>query len=437
MNIRKLALELLLEYELGDKYVNLSLSSHKADNLSPKERGMLTSLLYTTVEHKLTYDYYISSLAKREIAKLDPYTHNALRIGLAQIVDISSVPDFAAVNETVKLARGAGERAFINGVLRAAVKNKDSLPLPPEEKNYKRYLSVKYSFPLATVKLFDSLYGREGCERLLLAFSQQNYTDLFVNTMKISVDDFLDKLRSFGITAKRNGSVENSVRIDGSADARRIPGFSEGEFFVQDLASTVASLALGAREGDTVVDVCSCPGDKSFASAILSSDKADIRSFDLHESKLSLIESGKGRLGLSSIKVRALDATTPDESLFGTADKVICDAPCSGLGVLSKKPDLRYKDVTALDSLYPLQYSILESSVKYLRRGGVLLYSTCTLNPRENGEIVDRFLAENGEFEACDFTVGGFSSENGRLTLLPHIHNTDGFFMCKIRKKEI
>jgi 16S rRNA (cytosine967-C5)-methyltransferase len=188
-------------------------------------------------------------------------------------------------------------------------------------------------------------------------------------------------------------------------------------------------------EDDLVVDCCSAPGGKSFASAILSGDKAEIHSFDLHESKLSLIESGRDRLGLSSIVVDARDALTPDDQLLFRADKVICDAPCSGLGVLGKKPDLRYKDSSVMTELPPLQYNILTASSKYLKVGGELVYSTCTLNPDENELIVEKFLSENSGFEAVPFTVGNLESKNGMLTLLPHIHGTDGFFIAKIRRK--
>ena len=435
MNIRKIALDLLDEYEVGGKYVNLSLSSHRADALSREERAALTALLYTSVERKLTYDYYICAISKRSDSDIDIHTKNILRLGLCQLVDMTSIPDFAAVNETVKLARQKGERAFVNGILRAAQRMKNSLPMPSEEKNYKRYLSVKYSFPLDTVKHFDSLFGREETENLLKFYNEAKYTDITVNTNKISVKEYKAALSERGIETEECTGIKNTLRINNSVNPERLYGFSEGYFFVQDRASLISALALSPEKGDTLVDVCSAPGGKSFSSAILMGNEGKIHSFDLHESKLSLITSGRDRLGLNIIDVDQGDATCPKEELFGTADKLICDAPCSGLGVLGKKPDLRYKDMNSISELPSLQLKILSESVKYLKVGGVAVYSTCTLNPRENEEVVSAFLSENSDFELVPFKVGEFSAESGMLTLLPHKHNTDGFFMAKIIKK--
>lgn len=431
MNIRKLALDMLLDYEISGKYVNLSLSSHMADRLTDSERGQLTALLYTTVEHKLTYDYLIASLSGRSIDDIDGYTRALLRLGLCQIIDINSIPDFAATNETVKLARNPGERSFVNGVLRSAVRNKENLPIPKKEKNYRRYLSVKHSFPLWMVKHFSSLFGEEECERILEFYNTEKYTDISVNLTKCDGSILKEKYGAY--LAVNNGL---SLRINDSVNPEKIPEFSQGDFFVQDAASATAVAALAPKAGDRLVDVCSAPGGKSFAAAVLMENKGEIYSFDLHESKLSLIESGAKRLGLSTINVTMRDATSPDESLFATVDKVICDVPCSGLGVLGKKPDLRYKDESVLRELPLLQLKILTESAKYLKAGGELLYSTCTINPDENENVVKAFIEDNPSFEFVDFKVGALSSEGGMLTLLPHVHKTDGFFMAKLKRKE-
>ncbi len=429
MNIRKLALDMLLDYELNGKYVNLSLSSHSADSLTLAERGQLTALLYTAVERKLTYDYYIASLGGRNIDDVDIYTKNLLRLGLCQILHMRSIPDFAATNETVKLARNKGEAAFVNGILRAAVRNKENMPLPSAQKNFKRYLSVKYSFPLWIVKHFCSLFGEEECERLLDFYNTEKYTDITVNKNRADLDE---TAKALGAQSHINNGI--SLRLQGSVNPEKLSGFSDGGFFVQDTASATAVCALAPMSGDRVIDVCSCPGGKSFAAASLMENKGEIYSFDIHESKLSLICEGAQRLGASIISAAERDALCPDEGLFGTADKVVCDVPCSGLGVLGKKPDLRYKEESSLTSLPSLQLDILSASAKYLKEGGELLYSTCTLNPCENEDVVCAFLESNPNFSAVDFTVGSLSSERGRLTLIPHIHKTDGFFMAKLKK---
>ena len=432
MNLRRLAHTLLLEYELMGKYVNLSLSSHKADTLSPSERAILTSLLYTTVERKLTLDYYIAALAKRPCDKIDVSTLCLLRLGLCQIIYMKSVPDFAAVNETVKLARNRGEGAFINGVLRSAVRLGDALPMPDEKKNYRRYLSVKYSFPLELVKHFDTLLGRERCERTLEYYNERQSTDIFINSLKIAPKEYKAALLERGIDFSENEVSENSVRINSSVSPERFYGFNEGYFLVQDRSSTISSLVLGVKPHESMIDTCAAPGGKSIVSAINSGDRANILALDIHENKLGLIDSSVARLGISSVKCRANDAEHPIEEYLGKIDKVLCDVPCSGLGVLSKKPDLRYKDLASLSELPDLQYSILSASAKYLKVGGELVYSTCTLNKAENEDVVTRFVTEHPEYSLVDFEVGKYQSCKGIFTIYPDLHNSDGFFISKI-----
>ena len=307
--------------------------------------------------------------------------------------------------------------------------------MPDEKKNYRRYLSVKYSFPLAVVKHLDSLYGREATESILNFYNTEKYTDITVNTLKITVNDYIKELSAVGVTAEQNALAPKSLRISSSVNPERLPGFDKGYFFVQDRASAICSEVLYAKENELIIDVCSAPGGKSLASAILSSDKADIYSFDLHESKLSLIEESVTRLGLTSITVSQRDATEPNNDLIGKADKVICDVPCSGLGVLGKKPDLRYKDLSVAFELPEFQLSILTASAQYLKQGGTLVYSTCTLNPEENESVVSQFLENNHDFELTPFKLGDTESKDGMLTLLPHVHHTDGFFIAKIIRK--
>lgn len=433
-NIRKLALRMLDEYEASGKYVNLALSSHAYDNLTREDRAQLTSLVYTAVERKLTYDYMICAFAARELRKIDPHTLNILRLGMAQLIDMRSIPAFAAVNETVKLTANPGERAFVNGVLRAASRSLDALPYPDEKKNYRRYLSVKYSFPLPTVKLFDTLFGREDTERLLDFYNTARYTDLTVNTTRITPEKTIAKLAECGVEISEKLDTGASLRINKSVNPEKLPGFSTGDFFVQDRASHIAVSALAPTSGDTLIDTCACPGGKSFLAAIMMRGEGRVISLDLHESKLSLIEDGAERLGLDIVEAGQCDATAPRSELFGMADKVICDVPCSGLGVLAKKPDLRYKDTDSIDALPALQLDILRASSQYLRAGGEMIYSTCTLNPRENADVVNAFLADNPDFMTVDFTASGYYSTGGMLTLLPHVHHTDGFFIAKLRK---
>ena len=437
MTVRELTLSLLRDYEASGKYVNLSLSSHSADNLSAQDRAFLTLLLYTVVERKITYDYYIGAISGRSLDRIDPTTLDILRIGMCQIVHIDSVPDHAAVNETVALARNPGEKSFVNGVLRQAVRLKadGKLPLPAKDKKVSRYLSVAYSFPLWLVKHFISLYGEEDTERLLARFNTARYTDLTVNLTRTTKDGLVGLLRESGYLPESHVDSPLSIRLSGSVNPKNLPGFEDGLFFVQDAACALCIEALDVKKGQSIIDVCACPGGKSFAAAILSGG-GEVISFDIHDSKLSLIEDGAKRLGLSNIRVGVCDAKESRTELFDRYDRVICDVPCSGLGVLGKKPDIRYKDNQSLQNLPDLQYEILSASVRYLKDDGIIVYSTCTLNPEENEKVVERFLATHPEFETVDFEVGGIRSAGGMLTLLPHIHGTDGFFIAKMRKEK-
>ena len=434
MKVREIALNLLDQYENDGKYVNLSLQSHIADALSVEERALLTRLLYTTVEKKITYDYYISYLSARGIGDIDTTTKNALRLGLCQILDMDTVPDFAAVNETVDVVRMKSAKGFVNGVLRRAVKEKASLPLPPREKNVQRHLSVKYSYPLHLVKRLVSVFGIEETEQIFKAYNENHGLSLSVNTCKISREDYLRLLSAAGYNAEPSPYSSISVRIKNSCNPRLLPGFEDGYFFVQDDACAAAVEVLGINADDTVVDVCACPGGKSFAAAILGKDTARVYSYDVSDSKLPLISSGRDRLSLTSIVTKVHDATVADSELIGVCNKVICDVPCSGFGVIAKKPDLRYKPLDSYDTLPALQYQILAESAKYLSVGGEMIYSTCTLLPEENADTLRRFIAEHPNFSTVDFTVVGLSSEGGTFTFLPHKHGTDGFFVAKIKR---
>ena len=432
INIRKIAFELLRSYEEEGRYVNLLLSSSKVKLLSKEERGALTALLYTAVEKKITYDYFLSAFSKRPSSEIDPYVRDIIRIGMCQILDMKSIPDFAAVNESVKLARHKGEAGFINAVLRAAVRSKDALPYPKREKNEARYLSVYYSIPVQTVKLFMEIVGEDECEALIRAMSNERGLSITVNENKISRDTLLEKLLPLG--AKASPYTENGIVFEKSISPKELSGFSEGEFFVQDEASRIEALALDVKEGQRIIDVCSAPGGKAFAAAIKTGSEGSVHAFDIHESKLSLIKDGAQRLGLANITVGVRDAAKPDESLFYSFDRVICDVPCSGLGVFAKKPDLRYKDVSAISALPTLQYEILEKSALYLKAGGVLVYSTCTVNPAENDAVTDKFIAAHPEFSYEGADIRGLDFSKGRITLLPHKNGTDGFYIAKLRK---
>lgn len=428
MNLRKTALSLLSAWEEKSAFINLLLSDRVLADAGDGA-DFLTALLYGTVERKITLDYLIGALSGRSPEDVSPHTRQLLRLGLYELLYLHT-PAHASVNETVSLGETPGERAFLNAILRKADRERDALPLPPRDKPA-RYLSVSRSFPLPLVKRFLSLFGEEDTAALLDAFNTVSPLTLCVSPA-YGRDRYLSDLRAAGIDAEACRYSPLGVRLSRSVPPASLPLFDRGVFFVQDEASQIAGEALSPAPGQTVIDVCACPGGKTFGAAFRAGETAAFTACDLYSSKLSLITSGAERLGID-VSVRELDAAAGDASLDGTADRVICDVPCSGLGVLGKKADLRYRDIDV--TLPALQSRILARSFSYLRPGGVLVYSTCTLLPEENENNVRAFLAAAPDAVAEDFTVGSLSSKEGMLTLYPHIHGTDGFFIAKLRKR--
>ncbi len=422
---------MLLAGERRGTYANLALQDESLASLSPKERALLTALFYGVTERRLTLDYYIGLLCKRQAADLTASTRQLLRMGLYQLLYMDGIPPHAAVNATVSLSRDKGERGFVNAVLRAALADPTLLTPPDPSRDPARHLSILHSMPRPLVKRFLSLFGEEGCRALLSAFNTRPPLSLRVNTQKITREELLARLQEDGHAAEADPLSPFGIRIGGAASPTALYGFGEGLFFVQDTASQLAGLALSPTPGGRVLDVCACPGGKSFGAALLMGDRGSVEAFDIHESKLALIEKGALRLGLSSIKAACHDATTP---FSGEYDAVICDVPCSGLGVIAKKPDLRYREDASIGTLPALQAAILSSAASALRVGGTLVYSTCTVLREENEAVFSAFLADHPDFTAEEFTVGGLSSRGGMLTLYPHLNGTDGFFMAKMRR---
>ena len=256
---------------------------------------------------------------------------------------------------------------------------------------------------------------------------------LRVNTLKTTREHYAKMLEEQGIKYDLTENSPNGIKVYGVSFSR-LPKADEGYFFVQDEASQICVEALGVKAGDFLIDCCSCPGSKSFGAAISMQNTGKILSCDLHKSKLSLVESGAKRLGIDIISTRATDARNFDESLYMSADALLCDAPCSGFGVMAKKPEIRYKDLTESDKLPKIQSDILENVCKYVKAGGVLVYSTCTVFPEENTAVVKDFLDKHPEYVAEEFTVGGLSSKDGMMPLYPDLHKTDGFFIAKMRR---
>ncbi len=426
MSARALAVKLLQALEEKEGFANLALSDAVLAKAG-EEASFLTALFYGAVERRLTLNYAMCVLSARKEEDIALHTKCLLQVGLYQLY-FMRIPPHAAVSETVALAKGKGEGAFVNAVLRKAAVT--PLPLPPVGRTA-RYLSVKESFPLPTVRRFLSLFGEEQTRALLSAFNRVSPLSVTVDVTRISPDELLAAWQRAGVKAEKAPLSPITLRVLSALPPTALPGFKEGLFFVQDEASALAALALAPRAHQRIIDVCAAPGGKSMAAAILAKKQAEQFALDLHQSKLSLIKENAARLGVS-VTVEAVDALLGREEWDGAAHRVICDVPCSGLGVLGKKADLRYREIN--EGLAPLGYAILERAARYLKKDGVMVYSTCTLLPEENAENVNRFLANNRNFITEDFAFGEVRSEGGMLTLLPHKHGTDGFFIAKIKR---
>ncbi len=434
INARRLAFDIFVRCERDRVYSNIVLDTAiRRHRLSDADRALLTALVFGVIEKKITLDYLIAHLTDRPLCELDTEPLILVRLGLYQLRYLDRIPDHAAVSETVELA-SRRYRGFVNALLRRYTREGADIALPDKARAPLDYLSVRYSFPLPLCERFAAMFGIERAERLLACADVPPALTLRVNTLKTTVTALSDKLTAAGYEVAPALHAPHALRVSGGNPAT-MPGFDAGEFFVQDEASQLCVEAVGAAEGMRVLDMCACPGSKSFGMAIDMKNTGELLAFDLHENKLSLIEKSAMRLGLSNVKTAARDGREFNPSLEGCADRVLCDVPCSGFGVFAKKPEIRYKDLAECAPLPDIQLAILENASRYVRSGGALVYSTCTLLTEENEGNVARFIAKHPEFKPCEFTAGDLSSTNGMLTLTPDAHGTDGFFMAKFTKE--
>ena len=432
MNVRKTALSLLRDAEAGDKYIALTLdgflSAHPCD---ARDRALLSALVYGVTERRVTLDYYIDALAA-DPKKVGARLRQILRLGLYQLMYLDRVPPHAAVAETVALGKSPGERAFLNGILRGYLRRGAEIPLPAD---FAARRAVETGFPAPIVRLLYENLG-DDADAALTALTAHPPMTVTANTQRRSRDELLGALHAAGIAAEPCADAPRGiVLLQSLAYGALCDALGDGNFFVQDEASQIAVTALSPRPGEIGADVCACPGSKSLHAALLMQNTGKIHAFDLHASKLPLITASAARLGIDIIDTEARDARTPREDLLGKCDFVICDVPCTGLGVMAKKPEIRFHDPALYKTLAPLGGEILRQSARYLRPGGRLLYSTCTLTKAENEDNFLAFLGENPAFRPLDFTVGGVASRGGCVTLLPN-GRRDGFFIGLMQRKE-
>ena len=419
MTAREAALKALYEIEYNGAYSNMAVKNTlKNSDMSERDKALFTALVYGVSDKKITLDYYISKFSKIKLKKISKYILIILRMGVFQLVFTDKIPQSAAVNESVKLAKRYGHGAsagFVNGVLRSVSKCGE-IEYPKEKDEY---LSVKYSFPLWLCRKWTEEFGFEFTENMMRSFGESKPITLRANTLKTTNEELVKLLSDLGI----NAEIKDGAVVTGGFDIEKNTLYKEGYFTPQDTAAMKAAEILAPEQGDTVIDMCAAPGGKTTHIAEIMKNSGRILAFDIYSHKTELVKKNAERLGIDIIKTEVRNSAEFDKSLSGTADCILCDVPCSGLGIIGRKPDIKQNEDRSPE-LCKIQAKILENACIYLKECGVIVYSTCTVEKAENEGITGDFLEKHGNFEKLY-----------EKTFYPHTDGTDGFYICKMRKK--
>lgn len=437
---RHTALQALLQMEENEGYSNIVIDKAlRAAGLDQRDGGLASTIFYGVLEKRLPLDYYLKGCLKDPKKKLDSTVMMLLRCGAYQILYLDRVPDSAAVNEAVEEAKTMKKGAYtglVNVVLRNLVRRKSVLSLPEGESL--KALSLRYSLPEELITLWRKAYGNELAGKLLEAFQEKPALYIRVNTLRIEISELAHRLSEKGFSLTPLLFPVGGAILNGEGSPVALPEFQEGLFHVQDLSAQLACQLLEVEPGQTVCDCCAAPGGKTFTLAEMLEDRGRVYSFDLYKGRVKLIQQGAQRLGLTCVQAEQRDGQQAYEDL-PLMDRVLCDVPCSGYGVIRRKPEIRYKSVSSVKDLPKLQYEILENGASLVKPGGLLVYATCTLNPQENAKVVQRFLSAHAEFEPADFTLPGVErivkEPAYMLTMLPFAGGSDGFFAARFRRK--
>ena len=431
---RQIAFEILNRIQKDNSYSNLILDTYlDKSELNQVDRAFVSALVYGVTERMITLDYELSRCLKQPLKKLKPQVLTILRIGAYQVLYMDRIPDSAAINESVKLCKNNGA-SFATGLVNAVLRKASANGLTETDN-----LSLKYSVPEWLCNLWADDYGNDNALSLLESLSGSVDTVIRINSLKTTKMKLVTLLEKEGFESMDSKLSDDILVVKGTGALHKTKAYLDGLFHVQDTASQLCCSALGVKKGETVLDICAAPGGKSFTLAQHMENSGVIYSMDLYEHRLELIKKGAQRLGITNIKTVVNDGSVYNEGL-PMADKILCDVPCAGLGVIRKKPEIRYKDPVEVDKLPKLQYSILCISSKYLKVGGTLVYSTYSLNKAENENIVNQFLNEHKNFESVPVLsdLKRYAEDTDYVTLMPHLHDCDGFFIAGLRKiKEV
>ena len=447
-NTRELAVNMLLEIAEQNKYSHLVIRNvlDKYNYMDGRDKAFLKRITEGTLERKIEIDYVLNQFSKVSVSKMKPFIRNLLRVSVYQLLFMDSVPERAVCNEAVKLAGKRGFKnlqGFVNGVLRNIARKKEEISWPEEERNTAGYLSVKYSMPEWLVEKFLSERGALQTKKMLESFLEASpVTVRLKETLKEEDREvFLNEMKKSGVRVKKHPYLPYAFEILNAEGISALPGFTEGLFMVQDVSSMLVCEAADIKKGDRVIDVCASPGGKALHAAEKLQGTGFVSARDLTEYKAEMIRDNIRRMKTQNVEAFVSDARQLREEDVETADVLLCDLPCSGLGIIGKKTDIKYHvSEEGLKQLKELQREILSVVWQYVKKGGVLIYSTCTVNPDENEENV-KWFTKNYPFQTenlSPFLPECLKEEGkkGMLQLLPGIHETDGFFLARLRREE-
>ena len=438
MSARKTALDALIACRKQAAWSNGILKDYIArDRLDRRDAALATRLCYGVLQNRSMLDFFLAQLLSGKVKDLHPVVRDILHLGLYQIYELDKIPDSAAVNESVSMTKKycrwqRSAPGLVNAVLRNAIRTKGELKQP-------KTLEERYSHPQKLIDLLRDYVGEEKLEPMLAANNGTPRTVVQVNTLRITTAGLLEELEREGVPARRHDWMPDCLILGGTGSLDQLKAFQNGLFYIQDAAAKLSVMCAEIPKGEhvRVLDCCAAPGGKTFAAAIAMGNQGKVRSADIHRHKTTLIQKGADRLGLTNVVVREQDATDNHPSWFEKMDVVLADVPCSGYGIIRKKPDIRYKDPEEMERLPELQLKILYEQAEYVKPGGVLLYSTCTLLRRENEDVVESFLKHRKDFALEPLSLPAVfpKNETGMLTLIPGEYDTDGFFICRMRRK--
>ena len=433
---RLTAVKLLLKMESSASYSNILLDSALSEQgLSEREKAFAAALFYGVTERRLTLDYIIEQNSRIPFRKLEKEAVAVLRAGFYQLLYMPSVPESAAVNESVKLCRklkAFGAEGFVNGMLRSFIRNGKQISF--EGLDEVKTLSLKYSCPEWIAAKWLREYGEENAIKAMDASLGAPPLYARVNSTKVTDDELVNLLKKEGVKAERNPRLNGCIRLEKAGEIEQLEAFKAGLFHIQDVSSQLCCLTLRPIVNETVIDICAAPGGKTFTLAELMGNNGRVLSLDLYDGRVNLIAQGAKRLGLRIVEAKQNNAVKFSEELL-QADRVLCDVPCSGLGVIRRKPEIKYKSEEEFEELPRLQRAILEVSSRYVKEGGTLVYSTCTLSRAENDEVARDFAENHPEFSPIVQTIPYDGAENNSMrTFFPEKDGGDGFFTAAFRR---